>query len=194
MEKKLNNIEVQPIKLEGSGKKLEVKGAAMFSEPYANIFLVAKKKTGKTTVIYNIIKRCATKDTVVVAFVSTLTKDPAWIAIEKYCDDHDIPFVGYTSLIEDGEDQLESLIKSLQQPVSKDQAPASTSSFDLGPQKLIFNEEKPEKAPRKRKSKYVPLDYIIVLDDLSTELQSKSVISLLKKNRHFRCKLIISSQ
>src|SRR6185312_4393675 len=134
MEKKLNNIEVQPIKLEGSGKKLEVKGAAMFSEPYANIFLVAKKKTGKTTVIYNIIKRCATKDTVVVAFVSTLTKDPAWIAIEKYCDDHDIPFVGYTSLIEDGEDQLDSLIKSLQQPEQTEKTEKKAE-----PPLLIFN-------------------------------------------------------
>ena len=35
---------------------------------------------------------------------------------------------------------------------------------------------------------------MIILDDLSSELKSKSLLSLLKFNRHFKAKLIISSQ
>ena len=47
---------------------------------------------------------------------------------------------------------------------------------------------------KKKKSKYVDLDYIIVLDDLSSELKNKALVSLLKKNRHFKSKVIVSSQ
>ena len=35
---------------------------------------------------------------------------------------------------------------------------------------------------------------MIVLDDLSNELKSKSLLTLLKKNGHYRSKIIISSQ
>ena len=35
---------------------------------------------------------------------------------------------------------------------------------------------------------------MIVFDDLSGELKSKSLLNLLKKNRHYKSKLIISSQ
>ena len=37
-------------------------------------------------------------------------------------------------------------------------------------------------------------NYIFVFDDLGEEIGDKSLTALLKKNRHFRCKVIISSQ
>ena len=45
-----------------------------------------------------------------------------------------------------------------------------------------------------KKTKYLAPEYIIIFDDLSNELKSKSLVTLLKKNRHFKCKIIISSQ
>ena len=45
-----------------------------------------------------------------------------------------------------------------------------------------------------RKPKYRSPEYLIILDDLSTELKSTSVTALLKKNRHFKAKIILSSQ
>ena len=45
-------IEVLPSKKVNSAK---VKGGELFADPYCNIFLVGKKKQGKTTVDYNII-------------------------------------------------------------------------------------------------------------------------------------------
>src|SRR3954464_14828496 len=45
-----------------------------------------------------------------------------------------------------------------------------------------------------KKSKYQSPEYIIVFDDLSSELKSGSLFSLFKFNRHFKSKLIISSQ
>jgi hypothetical protein len=51
-----------------------------------------------------------------------------------------------------------------------------------------------EEKPKKRKSKYLSPEYMIIFDDLSSELKSRSLLSLLKFNRHFKAKLIISSQ
>src|SRR3954464_2715806 len=45
-----------------------------------------------------------------------------------------------------------------------------------------------------KKSKHQAPEYIIVFDDLSSELKSPSLLSLLKWNRHYKSKLIISSQ
>jgi hypothetical protein len=47
---------------------------------------------------------------------------------------------------------------------------------------------------KKHKSKYLAPEYMIIFDDLSSELKSRSLLSLLKFNRHFKSKLIISSQ
>ncbi len=45
-----------------------------------------------------------------------------------------------------------------------------------------------------KKTKYRERKYIVVLDDLSTELKSKSLVSLLKNHRHFEMAVLISSQ
>ena len=56
-------------------------------------------------------------------------------------------------------------------------------------------EEEPEDDKKKvRKSKYLAPEYMIIFDDLSSELKSRSLLSLLKFNRHFKAKLIISTQ
>jgi hypothetical protein len=53
-------------------------------------------------------------------------------------------------------------------------------------------EDNPKK--KKKRPKYRAPEYIIVLDDLSAELKSRSLVALLKMNRHFKAKIIISSQ
>ena len=47
---------------------------------------------------------------------------------------------------------------------------------------------------KKRKNLENQNDYIIVFDDLSSELKSRSLLSLLKQNRHYKSKVILSSQ
>ena len=56
------------------------------------------------------------------------------------------------------------------------------------------NDDNNKKGKKEKKSKYLTPEYIIIFDDLSSELKSKSLLSLLKFNRHFKAKLIISSQ
>ena len=55
-------------------------------------------------------------------------------------------------------------------------------------------EEDKLKEKKTKKSKYLAPEYMIIFDDLSSELKSRSLLSLLKFTRHFKAKLIISSQ
>ena len=79
--RKVNNVKVRQIPRLGEEDKRPIKGCELCAQLYANIFLIAKKESGKTTVIYNILDRCAGRDTMVFAFVSTLNNDANWAAI-----------------------------------------------------------------------------------------------------------------
>ena len=179
---KINNEVVREVPLLEEKDERPIKGSNLFAEIYANIFLCAKKKSGKTSVIYKTLKKCCGTKTKVVAFCSTLYKDPSWATIQAWAKHKGIPFVGYTSLKnDDGTDLLDQLIQELQQQEPKPEDRIKSILDD--------EEEEKEKPP-----KYRSPEYVIVLDDLANELKSTSITTLLKKNRHFRCKILLSSQ
>ena len=45
-----------------------IKGYDICQEVYANIFLCAKKKSGKTSALFKIMKECADKKTIIIVF------------------------------------------------------------------------------------------------------------------------------
>ena len=47
---------------------------------------------------------------------------------------------------------------------------------------------------KKRKPKKIAPEYIFIFDDISTDLKSPDVSKLVKQNRHYKSKVIISSQ
>jgi hypothetical protein len=169
-----------------------VRGSSLIPECYANIFLCAKKKSGKTSVIFKLLKGCVGKNTTIIAFVSTLHKDQNWIAMKKYFEEQGVPFVGYTSLAEEGVDHLATLIQSLRHPEVEEEP----EEKDIPPKKVLFRTDgdEEEKEKKKKPLKYLSPEYILVFDDLSDELKSKSLVTLLKSNRHMLCRIIISSQ
>lgn len=189
-----------------------IKGYDICPEVYANIFLCAKKKSGKTSALFKILKECADKKTVVIVFCSTVYKDKNWIQIRKYFERKGRDIRIFTSLKEDGEDQLNKLIEDLNEEArindeeaeDEDEEPDPETRCDnildrlaeMQPQIKCDEVDEEEKASKRkpRKSKYLAPEYIIVFDDLSSELKSKSLFTLMKKNRHYKAKLIISSQ
>jgi len=182
--KKLNNETVGEIPLKKPKDTRPVKGWKLFPEMNANIFLCAKKKSGKTSTIYKILQKCCGKDTKIIAFCSTLHKDASWIAIRDWAIEHGLTFIGHESLKDDdGTDQLQLLINELQAKVEGDEPK----------EKSILDSDSEDEEP-KRKSKYQSPEYIFIFDDLSTELKSNTIPRLLKVNRHFLSKTIISSQ
>ena len=75
---------------------------------------------------------------------------------------------------------------------------AATSIEGSEPQEddscLTLNGDPDPKQKKPRKPKFKAPQIIFVFDDLSGELKTPSLIQLLKMNRHFLCKVIISSQ
>lgn len=180
--KKINNEVVREVPQLTEKDTRPVKGANLFPEIYSNIFLCAKKKSGKTSTIFKILKTCCGSNTKIIVFCSTLHKDSSWETIQAWADHYGHPFNGNTSLKEDGVDLLDELVEGLE----KKTTPAAKIRNILDSD----SEDEEEKKPSRTRSP----EYIIILDDLSNQLKSSSLTTLLKKNRHFKCKILISSQ
>ena len=61
------------------------------------------------------MKECSTKHTIIIIFCSTVYKDKNWIQIRKYFEKKGMEVRIFTSIYEDGEDQLRNLIDELKQ-------------------------------------------------------------------------------
>lgn len=193
----INSEKVTPIPMFG-GEKTDnrpIKGANLFPEIYSNIFICSKKKTGKTSVIFKILKDCANKDTNIIVFCSTLHKDVSYKNMRKYFDAKGIPFIGYTSFKEDGQDHLFELVKHLQDKAEKEEDEEEEEKIPKPKSVLRANDSDDEEKPRKKKKdKFRAPEYIVVCDDISGELRNPALESLLKANRHYKMKVIVSSQ
>jgi hypothetical protein len=161
------------------------------------------------------MKECADKKTVIIVFCSTAYKDRNWIQIRKHFEKKEMDIRVFTSINDEGENQLYKLINELSEEArekehedtKEDEEESDVNRCDdildrlanmqLPTIKCMENNygDDDEVKPRKpRKPKYQAPEYMIIFDDLSGELKSKSLLELLKKNRHYKTKLIISSQ
>ena len=187
----INNERVKPVKLNKIDPK-NVKGGKLFGELYANIFICAKKRSGKSNLVYNIIKKCADKNTRIVIFSATVNKDQVYKAMIDWLENRGNTVITYTSIKEGGTDNLTNIMEILREP---DEVEGGEEESDEGVPFMITDETVKKKRKRKpRKPKYVAPEIIFVLDDLSTELRYPSVANLLKTNRHYKSKVILSSQ
>ena len=215
--KKINNMVVNKVEFIKPSDTRPVLGADLFPELCCNIFECAKKHSGKSTTTFSIIKKCASKETKVIVFCSSLNNDKCWLAIQKYCEDKGIQFEGHTSIFdEDGDNLVEGLVnrwRSLKEGAEGEEAmgegddrmgeqegEGSSVSRDPMPVLQFVHtdeselEETSEKPKKKRKSKFQSPDYLIIFDDVSVELKNKWVTALVKIHRHYKSKIILSSQ
>eukprot|EP00732_Lithocolla_globosa_P006020 Lithocolla_globosa_v1_NODE_6679_length_1051_cov_377.237186.p1 type:complete len:250 gc:universal NODE_6679_length_1051_cov_377.237186:273-1022(+) len=157
---------------------------------FINIFLCAKKRSGKTSVISHILKKCIDKKTRVVVFCPTADKDPTWQAIQESLEKRKIQNEFHTSLGPRGI-ILDNLIDELQQ----EKLDSDTEDDEDEPEKIIeFGDNQISVRIRKYKPKKISPKIVIICDDVGGELRSKSVSRLLKIHRHLRSKVILSSQ
>ena len=92
-EKKLNDQKIQPIKLIANSISPEkIKGYDVIPKLYANIFICAKKGSGKTNVIWRIIKNCADKNSFIYIFSGTAHNDENWEYIMNELDKKEIGY------------------------------------------------------------------------------------------------------
>lgn len=186
MLKKINHVKIETIKIPKIDNS-KVLGAELFPHIYSNVYISAKKNSGKTTVIYNIIKKCCDKNSVVVVFCSTYRNDASWIEIRKYLDDKKIPNLFYDSIKDNNTNNLSNLINLMTTDVDDDEEEEEEPESIL-----LFNEK--EIRIKVRKPKKISQKYLIIMDDIGAELKDPNISILLKQNRHYKSKVIISSQ
>lgn len=210
--KQINQQYVRAIPIPDEDKR-PILGFDICEEIYSNIFVCAKKKSGKTSALFKIIKECSGRKTIIIVFCSTIYKDKNWIQIRKYFEKKKMDIRVFTSIFEDGEDQINKLINELNEEAKQNEEDKEDEQVEEEPinkcddildrlanmqQSVTFPSNEEDKGNTKKrnpkKSKYQTPEYIIIFDDLSSELKSQSLLTLLKKNRHFKTKLIISSQ
>lgn len=193
--KKINDIVVHPIR-DANKIQLPVKGKDLLEVCYSNIFCLAKKKSGKTTVIYRLMRQTISRDTKVFIFCSTVHKDPAYKKLMDWLDSRSIYFESYNDIFEDGENIVENILNEMKKQGS-DEAEDEDAKVEQKPKKtlntLMFGGDE-EKEKKKRKNKYVVPDYVFIFDDLGQTLRNPSISQLLKTNRHYKARIIISSQ
>ena len=191
--KKLNDFKVKKLPIPHIDKS-RVKGNKLFDEIYANINIVARKRSGKTNLIWNILKKCSDKKTHIHIFCSTCFKDHAWIQIIKYLENRGNPVFKHTSIEEEGINLVENFMNDYGQKDDTEEDTESESS-DYGFLEIGKPEEDEKKKKRKKKKpKWIAPDHILIFDDLSTELKNRFLSALYKQNRHYRAKILTSSQ
>ena len=190
--KQINDFTVSKIALPKISEK-KIRGSELLPL-YSNTFICAKKNSGKTTVIFNVLKKCADRDTVLHLFVSTIEKDPSWLQIVKYFQNKNLQVHTHTSTRgEDAEDLIQEIIDT---PVDHSDQESSESEDETVSFISIDEPEKEKKRKKRKKRKPSKLaqKQIIVLDDIGMELRGKTIDQILKINRHLKSKVIISSQ
>ena len=231
---KINDAVVKPIKTGKEKDKRLPKGYKLFPEPYPNVGIIAKKKSGKTNVVVNIVKNCADKDTHVFVLASTANKDPMFLALKKYCKKHEIPYHAQTEIktvdetgkkndffekfmrdmgeADSEEDQTDSEDEEAKHPrmsnygqineESCSDTDYSSYSEDEDYERLNYGKKYDRQDAKFVKNKgslqpkkpYITPEVIIITDDLSNELKTPSLRAFFKRNRHYRCLNIVSTQ
>ena len=107
--KQINQQYVDAIPILDEDKR-PIKGYDICEEIYANIFLCARKKVGKTSTLFKIMKECASRTTIIIVFCSTAYKNKNWVEIRKYFEKKRMDIRVFTSLFDAGEDHLAILI------------------------------------------------------------------------------------
>lgn len=179
-----------------------IRNEAMSSELYSNMLLVARKKSGKTNIIFNYVRKSVGANTKVYVFASTWYRDATYKELRRYLEKKNIFVQGFTSLMEG----RQNLLKQILDEASKEEEKEDAEEEQQEEQKeddwkerclsSIFSTQKEEQKEEKKvkKEKYVSPEMIIVLDDLHSEMKSSVISGLVTRNRHYKCKVIMSTQ
>lgn len=178
-------------------------GYKYFETLYPNIFILAHKFSGKTVLEGNIVEHLAGPDTRVIIICPTAEKDKNWIHITERLDERGIENVVFTSLYdEDGTNLIKDFMdndSSDEPEESSEQAGGSAPVQEFRLSTPLFPtavQQSGGAVKKKKKSKYIAPKTLILFDDISDEISSKKsmVDTLLKRNRHHKATIVISSQ
>lgn len=191
---KLNSIKIKPLITHTSNPD-DVLGGKMFVDPFSNCGIIAKKKSGKTTILYHILNKVCRGGkfpTNVIIFCSTVHKDDTYKLIIENLKKKGCNVSTYTHFIDKGENIVEGLLEELANPVV---ASDSDEEKKPTPPMLKFEaEENDEKTRKPQKPKKIGAEYVMVFDDLGNDMRSKTITQLSKVLRHYKMRTFFLQQ
>lgn len=173
------------------------KGKDILDVKYWIMSILAKRRSGKTTLIYNIIKNFAHKHMIILFFVPTFYKDSVYESIRNYLDRKAIVYQGNTSI--ENEEKVDLIDVFMKENSGGDENEESQEEIVQQPQIPVcnFGDNTDSQSVENNKgieSTPVEPEYMIIFDDMSSQLRHPSIVKLCKNSRHFKCKIILSSQ
>lgn len=184
-EEKLNSVKVKPLVVSQADTS-KIKGADLFPSLYYNLFLCSKKKSGKTSLINTILTKTTDKKTIFFIFCPTVHVDATWKIIVETLENRGNVVNTYTEIMDGKINILNEIVEELSTPEEpKDKK-------EDKPKALIKCEEPKKKGEYKPKK--ISPQVVFVFDDASDMIRNPAIATLLKKNRHIKANVIISSQ
>lgn len=187
---RINDIEIEPIKIRPLPPLSRIKGGSLFGKLYTNALLLAPKNSGKTTIIYNIIKHTINRNTNLIFFVATHNKDDSYEAIFKYLDDNGINYTTYDDIVIDGVNVLNDLLNEMlaHEEEEKPAPKPMIHNNGLGDIQLFQTVQ-----PKRRVKKIAP-KFCFIFDDMASQCRNMALTRLLKIHRHLKSSVYISVQ
>lgn len=196
-EKTLNNITVKPLVNANQLDETKIKGGKLIPEVAPVVYICSRRKSGKTSVLAEILRKTTDKKTTFWLFVPTHRIDPSWIQIIEILRDRGNTVNVFDSFMEGKTNILDEIIADLSSPEEEEKdSPAMTlQSITTIQPKIVFpgSEEKEKRKYDYKPKKSAPV-HCFVVDDNSNELKNPALLSLCKKNRHLKASVYISSQ
>lgn len=200
-EKTLNKVKVKPLVNTATLDEAKVRGSKLIANPYSTIFLCAKRKSGKTSVIGEILKNCTDRKTILWIFCPTANIDDNWKLIIKMLQDRGSVVNVFDSIMENKKtNRLQGIIDELLIPEEDEEIEKKKIKHPEKPVvRLLFDgptieEEIKEEKKEKYKPKKIAPKHVFIFDDLSHELKNPSIQVLLKNGRHIRAMCLLSFQ
>lgn len=184
---RINNKKITPIPVFKKDER-PIYGYDAVPIIYSNFYCMSKKFTGKSTLLYNMVKYCVNKDTVFYGFCTTHEKDDSYIMMKTLLDKKGCHYEFFDSL-----EPLEGVIAMLRDfhPDDEEEEPPE----DVLTTKIYEEDYAVEVKVKKRKPRFRSQKFFLLFDDISQQLHGNLMLaSLMKMNRHLRCKVIIASQ
>lgn len=197
---KINNIAIKPVIVQAFDAKT-VRGYEWFENPYNTCALIAKTKSGKTSVIYRVLEATLPKKSKIIIFCPSIKTDKTYRKMVKMLKEKDCDVKTYPHFVEGKKSILDQIVDEAEGnvPGKKDEEPEEM----IGGQTLkdiMFNgKKKATKNPKKgdddteiTKKKKLCAETTIIIDDLSSACRDKSLTRLLCKSRHLKMRIFIS--
>ena len=170
--KEINKIIIKPV-VHLALEQNEILGYDYFSTLYSTIYICSRRRSGKTTLIYNIFKHCVNKRTNVIFFCSTIHRDSTYKLILEMLEKKKVNVMTFDHCLDGKENILTGIIEELNNDLETKEQEKIKKDLDISdpkPKMDLFPKEKAIER-KEREPKQLSPEYVLIFDDLGNDLR-----------------------